>query len=72
MYYTISINSAGPVTHYTPAEILVSALWPGHCYMAQKIQQVTTGGLKFWGIWGRICQSIRHLPKMTVTSDTFQ
>jgi hypothetical protein len=42
----ISINSASPVTRYTPAEILVSALWPGHRYIAQKNRQVTAGGPK--------------------------
>jgi len=49
-YCTISINSAGPVTRYTPAENLVSALWPSHRYIAQKIRQVTAGGPKIWGI----------------------
>jgi hypothetical protein len=49
-YCAILINSAGPVMHYTPAEILVSALRQGHRYIAQKIRQVTAGGLKFWGI----------------------
>ena len=43
-YCPISINSAGPVTHYTPVEILVSALWPGRRYIAQKIRQVTAEG----------------------------
>ena len=37
-YCAISINLAGPVTRYTPAEILVLALWPGHRYIAQKIR----------------------------------
>jgi hypothetical protein len=71
-YCDISINSAGPVTRYTPAEILVSALWSGHRYIAQKIRQVTAGGPKIWGIQRGTRQSIRHLPKMTVTSVTFR
>jgi len=53
-YCPISINSAGPVTRYTPAEILVSALFPYiryiACYIAQKIQQVIAGGPKIWGM----------------------
>ena len=71
-YSPISINSAGPVTHYTPAEILVLALWPGHRYTAQNIQQVTTRGPKNWGIWRGTRQSIQDLPKLTVTSVTFR
>ena len=34
-YCTILINSAGPVTRYAPAKILVSALYPDHHYLEQ-------------------------------------
>ena len=46
-YCAILINSAGPVTHYTLAEILVSALWPGHRYIAQKFSRWPPEAQKF-------------------------
>ena len=62
-YCAISINSATPVTRYTLAEILVSALCPGHRYISQKIRQVTTGGPKNQGIRGGPAKVFGTLPK---------
>ena len=62
-YCAISINLATPVTRYTLAEILVSALCPGHCYISQKIWQVTTRGPKNQGIWGGPAKVFGTLPK---------